>query len=198
MTSLITSAVLALALAGAATAADAGTKPDALRVNGAMLGMSLQAWKNLPPPSGPESRAEPLCSDDMATKQLAALSASGGERDPTAMVCVYASRYGSYVLPQSLPLTSRYRKREPRFLFVDGQLKEIRYLTSPDAFSALVAQMDAAYGPAISTLRDTQASTAGQRFSVRKRWRTASGTVEIVDPAPDRAHLLVRVTSERI
>jgi len=160
-----------------------------LAVNGAQLGMTLEAWQLLP--RGSDSRVNPACF-------VSARLPSGLPRTVTApsastLVCSYVARYGKTVLPQSFPLTATFQARSPSYVFVGGRLSQIVFRTSVDAFNALDALFTARFGPPAQTIRDNAALGHGVTVPrVRREWRNAAEDLWVVDPASSLDQLTVR------
>lgn len=174
-------AALAAGLAAIGLAAAAPPPPAGgpLEFDGAKLGMSLQQWKALPPPS-PDPRATPIC------------EAGAGAAPVTA--CSYAARFGAYELPEPAPLAGRFLARKQTYRFVGGALTCIEYRSSIDAFDVLVAKLKAQYGRP-SRIVHSPATPAGQLGapSVEVDWTLPNGQVRLVDPSPDPNRLMVRL-----
>jgi hypothetical protein len=157
-------------------------------VGGAYLGMSIAAWKALPRPQTMSPRAVPSCSG--ADRE----GGVGAVRDLVAkprgpIICSYQARYGAVSLPQALRLTPKYLARDPHYTFTGGRLSTIRFITSVDAFDALVAQFTQAYGSPQQTLRGSISFGRAVRFPrVQQVWRVGDQILQIKDPVgrPDR------------
>jgi hypothetical protein len=139
--------------AGVKTLSSAPPPADLLGVNGAQLGMTLEAWKALPYKAGPTSHMTTSC---MASPE----PAGGVQRVQTSQrsnlfVCSYVTRYGQTVLQQSFPLTAAFLARSPSYAFVDGRLSRIEFHTSVNAFISLDALLTARFGAPVQTVRDT-------------------------------------------
>lgn len=170
--------------------------PAVFQFDGASLGMSLQDWRAAPfPESGPgSSRAKPICSDDALAK-AAGLEASPSGRDAGTLVCAYGSRYGRYVLTDTLPLDAKYRAQDMRYSFRDDRLFRIEYQTTVNAYDDLVSQFDGRYGPAVKLVRDEVTTGEGRYARVTRTWRAPGLTVDLVDPVPRTFNLSVSFTA---
>lgn len=149
-----------------------------LGFDGATLGMSLADWKTLTPPADAGVDAQPVCTPQPTPGQVA---------------CAYDSEVGHETLPLQLRLDDRYRARNVAYVFTSGRLTEIRFSTSVDAYSDVVAMLTTRYGPPSRTQRDTIKSEVGRLQRVRQVWRTPAGVVSLADPAPTPTALTVRM-----
>lgn len=164
---------------------------DPLDVNGARLGMILQAWEALPYNSGPTSHVTTSCTAQ-SRPQPGFQRVRASDR-PGALVCSYVARYGETVLQQAFPLTASFLAREPSYLFLDGRLSGIEFRTSVNAFNHLDALFTARFGPPIQTLRDMLTTGYGLSIPrVRREWRTARADIWIIDPSARLDQLIVR------
>lgn len=180
---------------------DGAARPrSAPMMGGAYLGMTFAAWKALTRPPSLSARAVPSCSGGSASGDLVGRPAVDGEPG-RPVVCSYLARYGAVTLTQSLQLTPKYLARDPHYTFVDGRLTMVAFLTSVDAFDALMAKFIQAYGAPAETVRDTTTFGGAMRFPrVQKLWRLGDQQLRITDPAkrPGRLEVelsLVRQTS---
>lgn len=177
-------------LAGAATIAHATTTPAAsspaagLPLNGARLGMTLEAWQGLPWTGSTSKHVAPDCTPGSSLK-----GASSGLRPASAdreLSCRYVARYGAYTLAEPLPLSGGFQLREPLFEFVDGRLAEIRAYSSIDAFNLLMTRLQKAYGAPLKIERDEERFAHGASLPrVRATWRTPVGFLVLTDPSAD-------------
>lgn len=141
-----------------------------LQLEGARLGMALSDWKALSSPA--EAGARAACAPAAST-----------------LVCGYAAPNEEV----SLPLVKSYRMRRPRYYFVAGTLSKIEFHTSIDAFNDVMAMLEAKYGPASQTLRNSV--DVGDNIywpRVKKIWRLPGGTIELTDPASPASQIAVQ------
>lgn len=164
-----------------------------LSFDGAELGMTVAAWKALPPPPGIGQSAAPDCGPAVAAAlrdEPTGVAPSGG-----GTTCAYDARYGNDVLLRSARLDDRYRIEGLRYRFADGRLAEVAYTASIDAYDDITARLTRKYGPPVQTIRDMLKTTAGRFRRVRQTWRTPSGVVRLDDPTADPLRLGVRIES---
>ncbi len=154
-----------------------------LEFKGSRLGMSLEQWRSEPFP-GAGSAVRPVCSDQGADAQRLGLQAPAKGAAATEMVCTYAFT-GADGSREPVPITGGFYARQASYVFHGGRLGEISFTTSPDAFSAMTARIDAQLGQPRETVRDT-AHVRGVAFPrVRMRWSGPAGSVTLIDPAAD-------------
>lgn len=156
-------------------------------MNGARLGMSLDAWRALPPPGEPGSHVVTECAPAPPRPQT-----------PSAhppMECRYVGRYGRFALPEAFPLSRRYLVRNPSFEFVDGRLASIRFQTSIDAFDTVMADLKRAYGPPTTLSRGSTSLRGYPVPRVTAAWTTAGARVTLTDPSPNPDRLEITVAS---
>ncbi len=197
-------ATLCLFPGGAAlgqSAADSGakstitTKPrsasDLLEVNGARLGMTLDAWRSLPYRPAPDSHLTTACTTEAGSARR--LEMAQTPKRPGVLSCSYVARYGRIVLQDAFPLTETFLARTPHYTFIDGQLARIEFHTSVNAFNDLDALFTARFGPPVTTVRDNLNIGHGRKLPrVRREWRNAGTAVWIVDPSERPDQLIVR------
>lgn len=161
-----------------------GTRPGPnLRFVDAEMGMTLAQWKALPPLSGLASQSEAECG----------AGPSGG------VVCDNTTHYGKVSLAQSARINRNYLAEDPRYTFVNGRLVEIEFHASIDAFNAIMSAIESPYGPATETDRDVGPTYDGVRLPrVRKIWRLAPGSIEVIDPSSRPDELAVRLSSRTV
>ncbi|HEY3888130.1 MAG TPA: hypothetical protein VGL73_06110 [Caulobacteraceae bacterium] len=189
----VTLAGAGVAAANQATPADAQT--SAVGFMGARLGMGLAEWKALTYPGRNPAQVRTLCSEDSIGTAGSRPGPGASAQSGNAVVCTYANRLGKVTLPLSFPLTNAYLVREPKYVFVGGRLARVGFRTSIDAFNDLTARFEARYGPATQTLHDDVTTRSGLDLPrVRKIWRLASGSVEIIDPSTPPTQLAVQFT----
>ena len=82
-----------------------------------------------------------------------------------------------------VPIDGGFYARRTRYVFRDGRLSEIGFMTSPNAFDAVVARIDAQIGPAQQTRRDTVRVFGRTLPRVRMRSSGSAGAVTLVNPA---------------
>jgi hypothetical protein len=173
-----------------------------LSLGAAQLGMTLAAWRALPAPDGAGAGAKAVCSNDAAVRGLAhdllaqaasSSAASAAQAGAGADVCGYASVAGDYVLPRQVVVDPPWRG-DVRHLFQDGRLAAIRYQTSINAYDALMAKLAPLYGAPTRTRRDRISTSLGRAPRVSQTWVTSDGRVELIDPGPDPARLLVTLS----
>jgi len=179
--------------AGAGRAAQA----TPLSFDGATLGMAISDWKSLRPPPGVGADAGPLCAPVAQVTNPTHHALAVTLRPTDAQVCGYDAQFGHDVLPHSIRLDQRYRATHVRYWFVAGHLREIDFAASIDAYSDVMTMLTHEYGPPTRTIRDWTRTSMGPVPRVRQIWRTAAGTVTLVDPAPDPVQLEVRFGAAR-
>ena len=146
----------------------------------AEIGMTLAEWKALHGPGGSTPEAQADCWPDP----------SG------AVVCTYATNYGKVTLTQSVSISKRYVTQDLRYYFSSDRLSRIEFHTSIDAFNAVVAAIEATYGPATETIRDVGLRYDGWRLPrVQKVWRLRSGLIEVTDPSSRANELAVQLSA---
>jgi hypothetical protein len=163
------------------------TAADIFAINGAQLGMSLQAWQALPRP-GPAP-------DHVVTK-CNWIGAGVARRSPAAgrrLECRYVAKYGPNELPVSFPLSERIRIRKPVFEFVGGRLSAVRFRATTNAFSDLMAILHRGYGPPQRIVRDIVRVEGLGLPRVQATWRAAGVTVTLTAPSPNPNRLEVRL-----
>jgi hypothetical protein len=163
-----------------------------LSFDGAQLGMTVAAWKSLPPPPGVGPNAAPDCGpgivDALRAQQVKAVQPGAGQA-----TCAYDARFGSQVLLHSAKLDDRYRIDDLRYRFSGGRLGEVDFTASIDAYNDIVDRLSRDYGAPTATLRDEVRTPAGSFARVRQTWRTAAGVVSLTDPTDDPLRLSVRI-----
>lgn len=162
--------------------------PDPFMMNGVRLGISLEAWRALPRPVDAQGQVVADCQPHAGAAPSAPRLQSS-ER----MECRYVGKYGAYELPASFPLRGRYRIRQPVFEFVGGRLAAIRFRTSTDAFSQLMATLRSNYGPPQRVERDTVRVEGVALPRVAARWARDGQIVSLTDPSSSPDQLEVRM-----
>jgi hypothetical protein len=145
--------------------------------------MSLDQWRSEPFP-GAGIAVRPVCSDQGADAQRLGLQATASGDAASEIVSTYAFTAvdGSR---DPVPITGGFYARQARYVFRAGRLSEISFTTSPDAFRAMTARIDAQLGQPHETVRD-MAHVRGVSFPrVRMHWSGPAGTVTLVDPVGD-------------
>ncbi len=82
-----------------------------------------------------------------------------------------------------MPISDGCYAPRARYVFRNGRLSEISFATSPDAFDAVVAGVDAQLEPANSTTHDTVRVFDRTLPRVRMGWSGPAGVVTLVNPA---------------
>ncbi len=188
-----------MALAGCALALACLVGPTpcsatALSFIGARLGMSLAAWRSLAPPEGAGPDALPSCSAGAGTGANAHIPSNTTLRAGGMVTCAYVDRVGDVALPSSFSLDAAYRADNLQFMFDDGRLFEIQFDVSIDAFNAVMSILKHQYGPPTATNRDQVRSPDSRLARVTQIWRTAGGTIMLVDPSDRLTQLEVSLT----
>lgn len=196
---IATIAATALQIGAAAQLAQTAPAPTArsaqpLSFDGAALGMSVAAWKALPPPPGMATTAAADCGQGIAAALRQARIAAATPA-PGHATCAYDERFGADVLLDSARLDGRYRIRDLRYRFAGDRLAEIDYTASIDAYDDIVARLSGKYGSPATTVRDVMRTPAGRFPRVRQTWRTGSGVVSLDDPTDNPLRLGVRMAS---
>jgi hypothetical protein len=181
-----------IAAAGGATAAHAAAP---LVFKDAQLGISVGAWRSLAPPEGAGPGAQPACSDDARVVGLAHNPLAHLAQQDGLEACAYVDVLGDWVLPCSVLLDRRHRATGLTYLFDRGQLREIRFNASVDAFNDVMAILRSRYGPPTATVRDTVLMWGSRIARVTETWRTAAGEVRLTDPALEPTQLSVALVS---
>jgi hypothetical protein len=169
--------VVGLAAALSAAAPAKGATSPFVTLNAARLGMSLQAWRALPP-AGAAPGAPPSCAAQPSAR---------------IVTCTYASKVGRYVLPNAVPLDRTYQATDIRYVFDGGRLSEVAFRSSVDAYNDLTAVLDKDYGPPTRTAQDQVRSEIGPLRRVRQAWTTPTAQVLLVDPSADPTKLGVTI-----
>lgn len=170
-------------------------EPAPLSFKGAVLGMTLEDWRSLPPPPGAEPAAVPNCSTDKIVPNLGRVRLSGNEPSSDVVTCSYDDVLGSQLLPRSVLLDGNYRATNLSYLFRGGRLFDIRFDASIDAFADVMAMLKGSHGRPTSTVRDTVQTEDGQLARVRQIWSMPAGRIELVDPSNDFTKLRVDIGS---
>ena len=159
----------------------ATSSPPVLEFKGSPLGMPLAAWRGAPFP-GATADVRPVCASDGAGagRQASPIPTAGA--NASDLVCTYAFA-GPSGLRVPVPIGDGFYARRIRYVFRAGRLSEISFMTSPNAFDAMVARVDAQIGPARQTTRDTARVFDRTLPRVRMRWPSPAGVVTLVDPA---------------
>jgi hypothetical protein len=168
--------------------------PD-LRLVDAEIGMTLAEWRALPMPSGLTSQAGADCG---AVPPSAVAKAVNGDapKAHSTVVCDYETHYGKVSLRQSIRINRKYLARDPRYTFLNGRLAQIEFHASIDAFNAVMAAIDRAYGPSTETVRDDGPMYDDVRLPrVRKVWRLAAGLIQVTDPSSRPDELAVQLSA---
>ncbi|HUZ13667.1 MAG TPA: hypothetical protein VMU93_12550 [Caulobacteraceae bacterium] len=171
-------------------AADTRLTP-ALPLDGASLGMSAEAWKQLPPPASAGATATPACWTNPRAVRIPGYPLSAADRRSGVAICAWVDRFGHDVLPHSIRLEGPFRASDLRFVFVRDRLARVEFRTSVDAYSDVTALLDQRYGRPVLTTRGRVRSEVGPLRRVRRVWRTPSGEVVLTDPSADRVDLSV-------
>jgi hypothetical protein len=179
MSMTVTAVLAAAAFAGVIGQVPAGPSAEHLEFKGATLGMTLAAWKASPFPG--KGFVRPVCSGDAGSGQ-AGITLSAAERSERARVCTYA--YAGPGGPRAeVPIGTGLFARKVRYIFRDDRLAAISYRTTPDAFDAIVARIDAQIGHRSEVTRDQVRVQDGVILPrVRMRWNSAAGDVVLTDP----------------
>jgi hypothetical protein len=159
---------------------------DLFAINGAKLGMSLQAWQALPRPGPAPDHVATEC------KPVAPGAVRAVGRD---LECRYVAKYGAYALPTSFPLIGHGRIRRPVFEFVAGRLAAIRFRTTTDVFSQVMLVLRRTYGPPKRIVRDTVRIEGVDLPRVQASWCGAGETITLTDPSPNPDRLAVRIAA---
>ncbi len=157
------------------------TAPPVLEFRGSRLGMSLDEWRGAPFP-GATTDVRPVCSSDVADPSRLGLQVKASAAHPPGLACTYAFE-GPSGPRAPIPISDGFYARRARYVFQDRCLSEISFSTSPNAFDAVVARIDAQMGPAKETTRDTARVFERTLPRVRMRWSGPAGVVTLVDPA---------------
>ncbi|MGH6964884.1 MAG: hypothetical protein ACREE0_10390 [Phenylobacterium sp.] len=176
-------------LATPALASPDPAHPD-LSFQGATLGMSLDAWRALPPPDGPATTSTAICS--------AGAAASPAKPADRAVDCVYRRTYGRFALQPAVTLPDGRRVTDIRYSFRDGRLAQIAYRLSVDAYESTVARLDARFGSASRVLRDTVRTPDGRLARVTRTWTAPGGVAQLVDPVAPYAQIEVRLSGPAV
>lgn len=179
---------LGVALAvGGAQADDFGAA--SLPLEGATFGMSTGAWRAPPVPASAGPTAVPMCWTHQQPVSVPGYTLSAEDKRTDLTTCAYLSRFGSYVLPHSVRLDSRFSATGLRFLFVRDRLSEVEFRTSVDAYNDVMALLTKRFGPPTRTDRDTIVTELGRTPRVRQLWQVRGGKIELVDPSADLTRL---------
>ena len=162
-----------------------------LTFKGASLGMSLAAWRAMPPPGKLTPNVRAICSSDTDAAG-SGLAPTPEQRKAGVVVCAYLSRYGRFSFPEHFPLDDHYRTTRLRYVFKGDRLIEIRCRAPVNAYLPLQARLKARYGPAGKLVRDQVSTSAGRLPRVTQTWSTAKGSVELTDPVPPFSDLGLR------
>ncbi|HEX5265113.1 MAG TPA: hypothetical protein VFW13_16400 [Phenylobacterium sp.] len=177
----------AAAMAPTAWSKDAGSA--SLPLEGATFGMTIDAWKALPPPPSAGPTAAPACWTHEAAVIIPGYRLSAEDRRADLTTCAYVSRYGDVVVPHSVRLDATFRADGLRFLFDKGRLADVEFRTSVDAYSDITAMITGRFGPPSRTVSDTVKTSAGRELRLRQTWRVGEGTIVLVDPSPNPTEL---------
>lgn len=183
-------------MAVAATAAAAWGKDlgaASLPLGGATFGMTIDAWKALPPPPSAGPTAVPACWNNEAQVSIPGYRLSAEDRRTDLTTCAYVSRFGDVVLPHSVRLDASFRADGLRFIFDKGRLTDVEFRASIDAYSDVMALITRRFGPSTRTARDTVKTSAGRELRLRQTWRVNGGEIVLVDPSPNPTELGVDV-----
>jgi hypothetical protein len=163
-----------------------------LSFEGAVLGMTLGAWKSLSPPPG----VGPTAAADCGPGVVAALRANriaAATPDAGEATCAYDARFGDAVLLHSAKLDDHDRIEALRYRFTDGRLSEIDFTASVDAYNDIVARLTHDYGPPSRTDRGSVRTSVRRFAQVQKTWSAAGGVVTLTDPTDNPLRLSVRI-----
>ena len=143
--------------------------------------MPLAEWRSAPFP-GATQGVRPVCFPDTAdaVRQGLRIATAGGSAPELACNYAFAGSGGPRV---PVPIGDGFYARQARYGFRDSRLSEISFTTSPDAFDAVVARVNAQLGPSTTTVRDTVRVLDRTLPQVRMRWSGPAGVVTLVDPA---------------
>lgn len=168
----------------------AATSPP-LGFKGADLGMSLEAWRAMPPPGALTPNVKATCSNDPGAAG-SGLVPTPDDRKAGMVLCAYLSRYGRFSFPERFTLDKHYRTTRLRYVFQNDRLIEIRCRAPVDAYVPLEARLKARYGPAGKLVRDKVSTGAGSLARVTQTWSTPQGSVQLTDPVPPFSDLSLR------
>jgi hypothetical protein len=168
----------------------AATSPP-LAFKGASLGMSLEAWRAMPPPGKLTPNVQATCSSD-TNAAGSGLAPTPEQRKAGVVLCAYLSRYGRFSFPEHFALDDHYRTTRLRYVFKDDRLIEIRCRAPVGAYLPLEARLKARYGPTGKLVRDRVSTSAGSLPRVTQTWSMAQGSVELTDPVPPFSDLGLR------
>jgi hypothetical protein len=180
---------LAAVLASPALASSDHPQPD-LSFQGATLGMTLDAWRALPPPDGPTTMSKAACSTGAATSPATPVHG--------AIECVYRRTYGRFALQPAVTLPDGRRVTDIRYSFRNGRLVQITYRLSVDAYESTVARLDARFGSASQVIRDTVRTRDGRLARVTRTWTSPKGAAQLVDPVAPYAQMEVRLSGPAV
>jgi hypothetical protein len=91
------------------------------------------------------------------------------------------------------PIGGGFLARDLTYVFVGGQLAQIRFHTSIDGFSNLVARLKRDYGDPADIRRDSVKLYGVSLPHVEFRWRNGRSTIDFSDPA-GRDQIAARIT----
>ena len=151
---------------------------NAFGFRGAEIGMTLSAWKSLPPPEQLTGKGVAYCSDDPAESAKPSFAKLGSDI-PDEVKCIYADAEGNGVFQRIGMLSTR-----PFYHFYKGQLYSIELSANALSNSDILRSMRDKYGPPAKTETGVFQTQSGSTFpQVTTTW--GQGKQVIMVTAPD-------------
>jgi hypothetical protein len=155
--------------------------------------MTIEEWKALPYPGPSSEHATARCSYGPAGAAASDPQGESAKQSTAVEVCAYVAPEAE---DEAFPLMKTFLARSPTYYFGGGRLSKIEFHTSIDAFNDVMALLEAKYGPASQTLRDdVRLDNSFDLPRVKKIWRQANGSIQLVDPSSAPAQLEVQFTA---